>query len=266
MHDFQLTTDAWFTDTSDPFGRAPSPMTYDYEAGKIVDQDSRVWVAGLSDEGGTGAYLAAVVKQVIQPDAEEVAKLEDFIDQVVWGTIQTEDFAVRKSIFYYEPNAAPDYEYDNSIDWGSWTSWNKQASYAIDRAYDYVHVAAAYWALYRVARAHPDLVETHTWDWYLDHAFNTVIRGMERDVGYNRLGLMGETVFGEILADLTREELTSDANTLFEAMRSRAEEWDTLEVPFGSEMAWDSTGQEGVYYWSRSVVAHSQNFSLTSFV
>ena len=261
-----FTTEAWFNDTSDPFGRAPSPMTYDYEAGKIVDQDSRVWVAGLSDEGGTGAYLAAVVKQVIQPDAEEVAKLEDFIDQVVWGTIQTEDFAVRKSIFYYEPNAAPDYEYDNSIDWGSWTSWNKQASYAIDRAYDYVHVAAAYWALYRVARAHPDLVETHTWDWYLDHAFNTVIRGMERDVGYNRLGLMGETVFGEILADLTREELTSDANTLSEAMRSRAEEWDTLEVPFGSEMAWDSTGQEGVYYWSRSVVAHSQNFSLTSFV
>ena len=248
-----FTTEAWFNDTSDPFGRAPSPMTYDYEAGKIVDQDSRVWVAGLSDEGGTGAYLAALVKQVIQPDAEEVAKLEDFVDQVVWGTIQTEDFAVRKSIFYYEPNDVPGYEYNSGIDWSSWTSWNKQASYAIDRAYDYVHVAAAYWALYRVARAHPDLIEVHTWDWYLDHAFNTVIRGMERDVGYNRLGLMGETVFGEILTDLTREDLSSEADALTEAMRSRAEQWDSEEVPFGSEMAWDSTGQEGVYYWTRSV-------------
>ncbi|GKT95679.1 LOW QUALITY PROTEIN: glycoside hydrolase family 43 protein [Colletotrichum tofieldiae] len=34
-------------------------------------------------------------------------------------------------------------------------------------------------------------------------------------------------------------------------MRSRAAQWDTEEVPFGSEMAWDSTGQEGVYYWAK---------------
>lgn len=246
-----FTTEAWFNDTSDPFGRAPSPMSYDYEAGKIVDQDPRAWVAGLSDEGGTGAYLAALVKQTIQPNAEEVAKLEDFVDQVVWATIQTDDYAVRKSIFYYDPAAVPGYEYDTSIDWTSWTSWNQDAAYAIDRAYDYVHVAAAYWSLYRIARAYPELVEIHTWDWYLEHAYNTVIRGMQTDVGYNRLGLMGETVFGEILADLTREDLTTEADALTEEMRSRAAQWDTEDVPFGSEMAWDSTGQEGVYYWSK---------------
>lgn len=247
-----FTTEAWFNDTSDPFGRAPSPMTYDYEEGKIVDQDPRAWVAGLSDEGGVGAYLAALVKQTIQPAADEVAKLEAFVDQVVWGTIQTtEDYGVRKSIFYYDPAAVPGFEYDAGIDWTSWTSWDKSAAYALDRAYDYVHVAAAYWSLYRVARAYPGLVETHTWDWYLDHAYKTVVRGMQNDVGYNRLGLMGETVFGEILTDLIREDLTTEADALTEEMRSRAAQWDTEEVPFGSEMAWDSTGQEGVYYWSK---------------
>ena len=46
MHDFQLTTDAWFTDTSDPFGRAPSIITYDYEADNIVLNDPRVWISG----------------------------------------------------------------------------------------------------------------------------------------------------------------------------------------------------------------------------
>ncbi len=247
-----FTTKAWFNDTSDPFGRAPSPMTYDYEAGEIVAQDPRVWVSGLSDEGGTGAYLAALVKQTIQPDAGEVARLEAFVDRVLWGTVQrTGDFGVRKSAFFYEPAAVPGYEYDPGLNWTSWTSWDRDAAYATDRAYDYVHVAAAYWSLYRVARAYPDLVESHPWDWYLDHAYNTVIRGMQPDVDYNRLGLMGETVFGEILADLIRENLTPEADTLTEAMRSRAERWDTEEVPFGSEMAWDSTGQEGVYYWSR---------------
>ncbi|OTB10521.1 hypothetical protein K445DRAFT_70107 [Daldinia sp. EC12] len=246
-----LTTEQWFNDTTDPFGRAPSVMSYDYETRSIVTQDPRVWIAGLSDEGGVGAYLAAVVKQVIQPDAEEVSKLETFIDSVVWGTIQTKDFGVRKSIFYYEPLAVPKYSYDSAIDWTSWTSWNKKAAYAIDRAYDYVHVAAAYWSLYRVARAYPELVKSHDWKWYINQAYNTVIRGMQSDVGYNRLGLMGESVFGEILADLAREGLTTQVDALTKAMRSRAAQWDSEEVPYGSEMAWDSTGQEGVYYWAK---------------
>ncbi|KAH8598858.1 hypothetical protein B0O99DRAFT_659818 [Bisporella sp. PMI_857] len=246
-----LTTSQWFTDTSDPFGRAPSVMTYDYEAKSIVTQDSRAWVAGLSDEGGAGAFLSAMMKQAIQPNAGEVTKLEQFVDGVLWKTIQTSDYAVRKSIFFYEPSAVPGYQYSSSIDWTSWTSWNKAAAYATDRAYDYVHVAAAYWSLYRVARAYPDLAKSHTWDWYLDHAFNTIIRGMQPSVGYNRVGLMGETVFGEILADLKREGQTAKVNTLTTAMRSRADQWNSEEVPFGSEMAWDSTGQEGVYYWTK---------------
>ncbi|KAI0010920.1 hypothetical protein F4779DRAFT_575975 [Xylariaceae sp. FL0662B] len=247
-----LTTEQWFNDTSDPFGRAYSVMSYDYETRSIVTQDPRVWIAGLSDEGGVGAYLAVIMKQVIQPDAEEVEKLEMFIDRVLWGIIQsTQDFAVRKSVFFYEPSAIPDYTYNSDIDWTSWTSWNVNAAHAIDRAYDYVHVAAAYWSLYRVARAYPELVQSHDWEWYLNQAYNTVLRGMQSDVGYNRLGLMGETVFGEILADLVREGLAPEADKLTQSMQSRATQWDSEEVPYGSEMAWDSTGQEGVYYWAQ---------------
>ncbi|KAI0428150.1 hypothetical protein F5Y09DRAFT_9476 [Xylaria sp. FL1042] len=246
-----LTTKQWFNDTSDPFGRAYSVMTYDYEVGAIVTQDPRVWIAGLSDEGGVGAYLAAMMKQAIQPNADEVAKLEMFVDNVLWGTIQTSDFAVRKSIFYYDKSALPSYPYKTSFDWSSWTSWNEASAYAIDRAYDYVHVAAAYWSMYRVARAYPSLVKSHTWDWYLGQAYSTIIRATKSDVGYNRDGLMGETVFGEILTDLTREGMTSQASTLSTAMKSRATQWNSEAVPYGSEMAWDSTGQEGVYYWSK---------------
>lgn len=245
-----LTNEAWFEDSSDPFNRSPSVMTYDYEEGAIVDQDSRAWVAGLSDEGGTGAYVAAFAKQVLQPDAEEVAKLEQFVDEVIWGQIQTEDYSVRKAIFFYEPSAVPDYSYDSSIDWGSWTSWNQEQSFYIDRAYNYVHVAVAYWSLYRVARAYPDTV-TREWGWYLDQAQQTVLRVTDSDIWYNDVGLMGETVFGHILEDLEREGRTEQAHAVEDAMRERAELWDSQEIPYGSEMAWDSTGQEGVYYWTR---------------
>lgn len=79
---------------------------------------------------------------------------------------------------------------------------------------------------------------------------------------------MGETIFGEILEDLKREAASvgadedgdgssrwgDKANKFEGEMRKRAEGWNRQSVPFGSEMAWDSTGQEGVWYWSRSVL------------
>jgi hypothetical protein len=159
---------------------------------------------------------------------------------------------VRKSIFFYEPAEVPEFTYDANVDWTSWTSWNKEQAYFIDRAYNYVHVAAAYWSLYRIARAYPNLV-SQDWSWYLDHAQRTVIRVTKGDIWYNDVGLMGETVFGHILDDLKREGRTSQATAVENAMRARATVWDSQEIPYGSEMAWDSTGQEGVYYWTRYV-------------
>src|SRR5205085_5629336 len=53
-----LMTRQWFVDDKDPFRRSPSVMSYDREADKIVAQDSRVWIAGLGDEGGSGSWLA----------------------------------------------------------------------------------------------------------------------------------------------------------------------------------------------------------------
>ena len=73
----------------------------------------------------------------------------------------------------------------------------------------------------------------------------------QKDVSYRDVGLMGETVFGEVLFDLKREGNDTAADAVESAMKERAELWHSQEIPFGSEMAWDSTGQEGVYYWTR---------------
>ncbi|KAH7469790.1 hypothetical protein FOMA001_g14180 [Fusarium oxysporum f. sp. matthiolae] len=243
-----LTTKAWFNDSSDPFKRSPSVMTYDYEKGAIVEQDPRVWIAGLSDEGGTGAYVAAMLKQVIQPNAEEIAKLDEFVQTTIWGQLQRQDYGVRKSLFYYDPKL--DYPYSKDIDWSSWTSWNKEASESLDRAYNYVHVVVAYWSMYRVARAYPELT-SKSWSWYLDQAQKTIIRMTQKDVSYRDVGLMGETVFGEVLTDLKREGNDTAADAVESVMKKRAELWHSQDIPYGSEMAWDSTGQEGVYYWTR---------------
>lgn len=40
------------------------------------------------------------------------------------------------------------------------------------------------------------------------------------------------------------------ANNLEKAMKKRTDHWRSLNYPFGSEMPWDSTGQEEVYMWT----------------
>ncbi|KAK7434347.1 hypothetical protein CaCOL14_009637 [Colletotrichum acutatum] len=137
-----LTTEAHFTDESDPFGRAPSIITYDCQSMSMVTQDPRAWVPGLSDEGGAGAYIAASVKQAIYPNDDEVRIIDEFVNNVVWGYIQQDDYAVRNSLFFYEPAEVPGFTYE-SFDWISWSSWNKDRSYATDRAYNYVPPSAA---------------------------------------------------------------------------------------------------------------------------
>ncbi|KEP45918.1 putative glycoside hydrolase family 43 protein [Rhizoctonia solani 123E] len=250
-----LTTKQWYENSSDPFGRSPSIITYDREVNAPVLQDARVWIAGLSDEGGVGGWLAAAMKNAFLPVASEVAKLERFASETVWGDLQYSSgsniYGVKKSVFFYEPAKLPSYQYSSSVFWGNWWSWNKANSDAFDRAYDYVHVTALYWSLYRAARNYPSLATKKTWQYYISQALNTVLFATNGRVGYADVGLMGETVFLYLLDDLKREGLTANATALESRMKARADRWSTEPYPFGSEMAWDSTGQEGVYAWAR---------------
>lgn len=254
-----LTTKQWFVDPNDPFHRSPSVMSYDRETNKIVLQDSRAWIAGLGDEGGSGSWLAAAMKEFGQPSREEIAKYEQFIDKVLWGGIQYNDgpnkYGVRKSLFFYSPTDVPGFQYDPSLNWTTWTSWNMKASEDIGRGYNYPHVVAAYWSLYRVARNHTNLVTNHPWDWYLEQAYQTTKFMFGRNpngrrrVGYVELGLMEGDIFLALLTDLKREGWTEKATDVEALMKERAERWKGEAFPFGSEMAWDSTGQEEVYAW-----------------
>lgn len=86
-----LTTEQWFDNSSDPFNRSPSIITYDRQVNAIVRDDVRAWIPGLSDEAGAGSWLAAAMKQYVQPNAGEVAKVEIFINETLHGSVQNLD-------------------------------------------------------------------------------------------------------------------------------------------------------------------------------
>ncbi|MBS1792788.1 MAG: hypothetical protein JSS81_02980 [Acidobacteria bacterium] len=256
-----LFTRQWYENPDDPFKRSPSVISYDRETDRPVEQDNRVWIAGLGDEGGAGSWLAAAMKEEIRPRRDEIAKYERFVDGVLWGRLQYADgplkYGVRKSLFYYAPAEFPNFAYDPAFNWTTWASWKKEQAESVGRGYDYPHVVAAYLALYRLARNHPGLVGNHPWQWYLERAFETTrfMFGRKADgtrrVEYVELGLMEGSVFPALLDELKRENLKNQADEIEVLMRERAEAWNREEYPFGSEMAWDSTGQEEIYAWCR---------------
>ncbi|WP_136162711.1 DUF5695 domain-containing protein [Sphingomonas flavalba] len=249
-----LTTRQWYDDPADPFRRGPSIMSYDREADAIVLQDQRVWIAGLSDEGGAGAWLAAIMKQLGAAEPGEVAKFERFVTGTLDGRLQVNEGplrdGVRKSLFFYDSKVAPG-RYDPAIDWSTWASWDRKQADSVVRSFNYVHVAAAHWVLYRLGRYREGLVKAHDWRWYLDRAYRTALAMPRLAPQYARFGQMEGDVFIDIIDDLRREGMMAQAGALEAAMRVRADAWAKEDYPFGSEMPWDSTGQPEVYAWMR---------------
>jgi hypothetical protein len=257
-----ITQRQFFDDAGDPFGRAPGILSFDRDADRMVTQDTRVWISGMSDEGGAGSWVAAIMKQLADPDEREVALLERVVDETIHGKLQVADGrqaggvsgehagGVKKSLFWYDPGHLPDY-YDKTSDWSTWTSWSREQADSLERSFNYPHVAAGYWVLYRLARDHSGLVTRHDWRWYLDRAALTSLAMTREAPYYSQFGQMEGEVFLEILRDLRREGLDAQAGELEAAMRKRADHWRTLAYPFGSEMPWDSTGQPEVYAWLR---------------
>ncbi len=249
-----LTNEQWFEDPDDPFDRHLSVISYDYGRMQQVTEDSRAWIAGLSDEGGAGSWLAAMMKQLIQPDAGELEKMQQFVNQTMWGGIQYSEgekkYGVRKSMFYYDPDNMPEGTYSEDINYGGWSAWSPEEARSTVRSYNYPHVASAWWVMYQLKRNHNKLVEG-SWEWYLEQACHTAVAMVDQAPHYAQFGQMEGTIFFLILLDLQREGMDELAAMLEDKMKGRADLWESLKYPFGSEMPWDSTGQEEVYIWSK---------------
>ncbi|KLT65342.1 DUF5695 domain-containing protein [Pedobacter sp. BMA] len=249
-----LTTKQWFSEPDSIFKRSPSVITYDNEKKEQVRQDNRAWIAGLSDEGGAGSWLGAIMKQLVRPDQTEVDKLKTFVDTVMFGRIQLKEgpkkYGVRKSLFYYAPDSLPKGTYSNSLNFKTWSAWPKKEADNLERSYNYPHVAAAHWVMYRLARNYQGLVDANSWKQHLIDAAETGLAMVTIAPYYAQFGQMEGTVFYLILNDLKNEGMLEEAAKLEKVMKARADHWRSLEYPFGSEMPWDSTGQEEVYMWS----------------
>lgn len=258
-----LAEEAYTTDP-DPFGRTPAFFNMDqrpagggWSRGGVVDgrimQDQKAWVAGLSDECGAGPSVGMAVSVQHYPQRDYVKKLEQYVDETLWGGLQyNTTYGVKASMFY---SGKRGFHYTTDM-WGTWPYGRSLTDW---RSYNYPHVTAVYHALYRLARNYDGLVTAHPWGWYLEQALNTTLLGMKIRGRYNNEGLMVGSIWVVLLRDLHDEAtlttspvwVAKGARQLEAFMADRAAAWSKLPFPFGSEMPWDSTGQEEVYSWAK---------------
>ncbi|KAL1530741.1 hypothetical protein AB1Y20_001640 [Prymnesium parvum] len=269
---------AWLpANVTDPWSRAPSFLGTDAEEqsggtpGSKLIAEERVFMAGLSDESGAAAHLAMAMKQLGLPVKAEVEALEEFVHLTLWAGkdgerrrfLQGKDYSVRLSMLYWSDSIDKDAaahavsERLYKVCHKCWPKcywmhcWSEEHSLETWRAYNYPHVAAVYWSLYRLGRHYsPPLTSRADWKWYLEQAGRTAIAmSTFGGRGTAQWGLMVGSVFQLVLRDLKREGFTKLAEQMTQLLQRRMAKWLSMEFPYGSEFPWDSTGHEEIHTW-----------------
>jgi hypothetical protein len=272
---------------SDPWSRGPALLGTDADKdggrGGALLEDPRVFMGGLSDESGAAASLAMASKQLGLPVQSEVDQLEEYVHETLWAGaagerkrfLQGKDYSVRLSMLYWSDEierdgsemaaavqrAAPSLYATCHKCWATCSKkrdccywmhcWSEEHSLENWRAYNYPHVTALYWSLYRVGRHFsPPLTRRQSWRYYLEQAGRTAVAMWKfGGKGTSQWGLMVGSIFALVYADLVREGMSELAAELDGVRNTRMKKWLALEFPYGSEFPWDSTGHEEIHTW-----------------
>jgi len=153
----------------------------------------------------------------------------------------------------------PDYHYEVE------SGWDKDRSEQLWRSYNYVHPTVMYHSMHRVCRDF-DLLKMHySCQFYLTAAYNTFRAMLDNAPYYVQFGLMEGSVFLDVINDLALEGFQKESKFMQSQQEARVEVWSKLSFPFGSEMPWDSTGQEEIWLSAQAMGSYAlSNASLSA--
>jgi hypothetical protein len=144
-------------------------------------------------------YLAA--KNAVYPDANEIAALEYYLQNFVWGKLQM----TREERYPYAVYGIDNWKINRESKPGDRYGWTDH----IWRAYDYPHVVYLYWSMYQIARDYPELSHYADKNEYLERAYGTALAFYTypwqiAHWSTNELGNYNELVIADLIAELDR--------------------------------------------------------------
>ena len=238
---------------------------WDMEKSELLSPDHlgdlrEEFMVGGSDDPSNSKPVYVSEKNVIYPNKEEIASLEYYEENFVWGKRQRTDeeypypYGIYGSENWYQNRSG---KYGGYEDGGSGKGrmW---------RTFDYTTHFAIYYNLYRIAEDNPEMVSYLDADGYLERAYRTAMAYFE--VPYNILmgkqwAFHGWTDWAYKQGNFHERYLLDTINALQQKGRLKdaaklRREWEkkvTYMVyedpwPFGSEMFVDRTAFESSYY------------------
>jgi hypothetical protein len=221
-------------------------------------QGWRIYAVSCDDPGlSKPAFLAS--KVAMYPDQEEVAALDYYLENFVWGGLQRST----EETFPYGIYGIPDWKQNRESE-----DPGRNGRMHIWRIYDYPHIALSYFRMYEVARDQPQIRTALTTDEYLVRAVETAVAKftipyeVERWQAY-RIGLYNELVIVEMLEELERRGWGDhfDRLRLHWDRKVRAFINDNPNL-FQSEYSFDSTGFESTHALAKYAVEHQEHLAL----
>lgn len=218
------------------------------------------FMVGGSDDPSNSKPIFVSEKNVFWPDAKEIASLEYYEENFVWGKLQRTD---KEFPYPYGIYGSENWHENRTGDFGQYNSGGSGKE-RMWRTFDYVTHIGIYYNLYQIARQNPSMVHYLDAEGYLDRAYHTAMAYFE--VPYNirmgnqwafhgwcdwayKQGNFHERYILDLMDALEKEGHQDEADKL----RYEWEKKVTYMVyedpwPFGSEMFVDRTAFESSYY------------------
>lgn len=210
-------------------------------------------VACDDTELGKSAFIAG--KNTVYPTQKEISAVEDYISKFVWGGLQE----TTKEKIPYAVYGIPNWKVNReSLDPGT------KGQEHVWRIYDYPHVVAMYYNMYRVAKLYPETTKYLDSKGYLERAFGTakafftvpmkLIKWSPYDTGtYN------EIVIPDLIEALDQEGQHDEASYLRGQWEKKVKFFiNDHPYLYGSEYPYDTTGFESTAALAKYAMARVQ--------
>jgi hypothetical protein len=217
---------------------------------------NRYYAVTCDDPGlGKPAFLAA--KNAEFPVQSEVEALDYYLKHFVWGGLQR----TTEEEYPYAIYGIPDWKTNReSSDPG------RNGRLHLWREYDYPHVIQMYFAMYRVAKNHPEIKTALTATEYLQRAYGTAnaffVVPHEVWDGWSPYGtgFYNELVIVDLIDELELAGMKTEANTLRAFWERKVRNFvNRRQDLFRSEYAFDTTGFESTHALAKYAVQHAAN-------
>lgn len=178
-----------------------------------------------------------VMKNYLDPDPAEIQSIETYLIDFMWENYMK---------YSHETFVVANYLSASGI-YGT-----SERPYS--RTFSEVMEALAFFNMYRIQKAYPDLITyRETPEYYLQKAYDIYTNR----VGTGAIGFYGEQQISQMIEALWEEGMTEEAQALQEQFAlEKGTNVANAAYPYGSEFEYDNTGEEGAYAAAKALMTY----------